>query len=81
MSRSAQGEESRSYVKDVECYYCHKKWHYINFCKLMKQDLEDKKNQKGSADSVSVVDGESDDSEAYADVLSVSLSKNSLIDS
>jgi hypothetical protein len=47
----------------------------------MKQDLEDKKNQKGSADSVSVVDGEFDDNEAYADVLSVSSGKNSLIDS
>jgi hypothetical protein len=47
----------------------------------MKQDLEDKKNQKGSADLVSVANGEFDDSEAYADVLSVSSGKNSLIDS
>jgi hypothetical protein len=51
------------------------------FCRLMKQDLEDKKNKKGSADSVNVVDGEFDDNEAYADVLSISLGKNSLIDS
>jgi hypothetical protein len=81
MSRSAQGGESRSDAKDVECYYCHKKGHYRKFCRLMKQDLEDKKNQKGSADSVSVADGEFDDSEAYVDVLSVSSGKNSLIDS
>jgi hypothetical protein len=47
----------------------------------MKQDLEDKKNQKGFTDLVSVADGEFDDSEAYADVLSVSSGKNSLIDS
>jgi hypothetical protein len=47
----------------------------------MKQDLEDKKNQKGSIDLVSVADGESDDSEVSVDVLSVSSGKNSLIDS
>ena len=47
----------------------------------MKQDLEDKKNQKDFADSVSVVNDEFDDSEAYADVLSISSGKNSLIDS
>jgi hypothetical protein len=46
----------------------------------MKQDLKDKKNQKGSADSISVADGEFDDSKAYANDLSVSLGKNSLID-
>jgi hypothetical protein len=81
MSRSAQDGESRSDAKDMECYYCHKKWHYRKFCKLMKQDLEDKKNQKSFANSVSVANGESDDSEAYADVLSISSGKNSLIDS
>ena len=64
MSRLAQGGESWSDAKDVECYYCHKKGHYRKFCRLMKQDLEDKKNQKGSADSISVADGEFDDSEA-----------------
>jgi hypothetical protein len=42
----------------------------------MKQDLGDKKNQKGSTDSVSVADGEFDDSEAYVDVLSVLSGKN-----
>jgi hypothetical protein len=80
-SRSAQGEESRSDAKDVECYYCHKKGHYRRFCRLMKQDLEDKKNQKGSADSVNVANDESDDSEVSADLLSVSSGTDSLIDS
>ena len=75
MSRSTQGGESRSYTKDVECYYCHKKGHYRKFYRMMKQDLEDMKNHKGSTDSVNVADGEFDDSEAYADVLSVSLGK------
>jgi hypothetical protein len=81
MSRSAQGGESRLDAKDMECYYCHKKGHYRKFCRLMKQDLKDKKNHKGSADSVSVADGEFDDSEAYANVLSISSGKNYLIDS
>jgi hypothetical protein len=81
MSRSAQGGESRLDAKDVEYYYCHKKGHYKNFCRLMKQDLEDKKNQKGSANSVSVADGESNDNKVNTDVLSVSSGKNSLIDS
>jgi hypothetical protein len=72
MSRSAQGGEFRSDAKDVEFYYCHEKCHYRKFSKLVKQDLKDKKNHKGSTDSVSVADGEFDDSEAYADVLSVS---------
>ena len=44
MSRLAQGGESQSYAKDMECYYCHKKGHYKIFCRLMKQDLKDKKN-------------------------------------
>jgi hypothetical protein len=65
----------------VECYYCHKKGHYKKFCRLVKQDLEDKKNHKGSIDSVSVADGKFDDSEPYADVLLVSSCNNSLIDS
>ena len=47
----------------------------------MKQDLEDKKNRKGSTDSVSVANGEFDDSEVSAYVLSVSSGENSLIDS
>ena len=47
----------------------------------MKQGLEDKKNQKGSTDSVSWADGESDDIEVSAVVLSISLGKISLIDS
>jgi hypothetical protein len=81
MSRSAQGGESRSDAKDVECYYCHEKGHYKKFCRLMEQDLEDKKNHKGFAYSISVADGEFDDSEAYPDVLLVSSGKNSLIDS
>lgn len=80
-SRSAKDEESRSDAKDVECYYCHKKGHYRRFCRVLKQDLEDKKNQKGSADSVSVANDESDDSEVSADLLSVSSGTDSLIDS
>jgi hypothetical protein len=53
-SRSAKDEDSRSYAKVVECYSCHNKGHYIRFCRVLKQDLEDKKNKKGSTYSVSV---------------------------
>jgi hypothetical protein len=81
MSRSAQGGESQSYAKDVECYYCHKKGYYIKFCRLMKQELEDKKNYKSFVDSVSMASGESDDNEVSTYVLSISSSKNSFIDS
>jgi hypothetical protein len=80
-SRSAHDEESRSDAKNVKCYYCHKKCHCKRFCSLMKQDLEDKKNQKGSADSVNAAHDQSNDSEVNAYVLSVSSGIDSLIDS
>ena len=32
--------------KDVECFYCHKKGHYKNQCKELKEYLEKKKNGK-----------------------------------
>ena len=32
--------------KDVECFYCHKKGHYKNQCKELKEHLEEKKNGK-----------------------------------
>jgi hypothetical protein len=54
---------------------------YRRFCRMMKQDLKDKKNQKGFADSVNMANNESNDSEFYADVLSVSTGTDSLIDS
>jgi hypothetical protein len=43
--------------------------------------MEDKKNHKGSVDSASVANDESNDSEVSADVLSVSSGIDSLIDS
>jgi hypothetical protein len=56
----------------VECYYCHKKGYFKRFCRLMKQDLKDKKNHIGFADSVNVANDESDGSEVSAYVLSIS---------
>jgi hypothetical protein len=68
-SHSTKDEESFSNAKDVECYYYHKKWHHRRFCKVLKQDLEDKKNQKSSPDLDSVTNNKSDDSEVSVDLL------------
>ena len=51
--------------KDVECFYCHKKWHYKNQCKELKEHLEEKKNGKKPLESASVAEEISNDSEVY----------------
>jgi hypothetical protein len=79
-SRSAKDKEFWSDAKNAEFYYCHKK-DTRRFCRVLKQNLEDKKNRKGSANSVSVANDKSDDCEVCADLLSVSLGTDSLIDS
>jgi hypothetical protein len=56
----------------VECYYFHKKEHYKIFCKVLKQGLKDKKNQKSSVDLVSAANDESDDSKVSLNLLSIS---------
>lgn len=70
-SCSTSNEESRSNTK-VECFYCHKKWHHKRFCRVLKQDLKDKKNQKSFADLVSVSNDESDDSKVSENLFSIS---------
>uniref|UniRef100_A0A2N9IT84 CCHC-type domain-containing protein n=1 Tax=Fagus sylvatica TaxID=28930 RepID=A0A2N9IT84_FAGSY len=65
--------QSKSCVKkDIECFYCHKKGHYKNQCKELKQHLEERKNEKKAVESTSVVEEKSDDSEIDGDLLSVS---------
>uniref|UniRef100_A0A2N9J8T4 CCHC-type domain-containing protein n=1 Tax=Fagus sylvatica TaxID=28930 RepID=A0A2N9J8T4_FAGSY len=65
--------QSRSRAKkDVECFYCHKKGHYKNQCKELKQHLEERKNEKKAAESASVIEEKSDDNEVDGDLLSVS---------
>ena len=64
--------QSRSSAKnDVECFYCHKKWHYKNQCKELKQHLEERKNEKKAAKSASVVEEKPDDNEVDGDLLLV----------
>jgi hypothetical protein len=81
-SHLLKDEESRSDAKDVECYYCHKKCHYKRFCMVLKLYLLEKKKKKKVQKSVSVVnDNSNDNSEVSTDLLSVSSSTDSLIDS
>ena len=64
--------QSRSSAKnDVECFYCHKKGHYKNQCKELKQHLEERKNEKKAAKSASVVEEKPDDNEVDGDLLLV----------
>ena len=67
--------------KDVECFYCHKKRHYKNQCKELKEHLEEKKNGKKPLESTSVAEEISDDSEVGTDLLSVSSGNNVLLES
>jgi hypothetical protein len=39
-------EEFWSNAKYGEYYYCHNKWHYRRFCRVLKQDFEDKKGMR-----------------------------------
>ena len=74
--------QSKSHAKkDVECFYCHKKGHYKNQCKELKEHLQEKKNGKKPLESASVTKETSDDSEVGADLLSVSLGNNVLLES
>ena len=74
--------QSKSCAKKyVECFYCHKKGHYKNQCKELKDHLEEKKNGKKPLESTSVAKETSDDSEVIANLLSVSLSNNVLLES
>jgi hypothetical protein len=66
--------------KDVEWYYCHKEGQYRRFCRVLKQDLEDKKNKKSFVNLVSVANDESEDSKVNTNLLSVSLGIDSLIE-
>ena len=67
--------------KDVECFYYHKKGHYKNQCKELKEHLEEKKNEKKPLESASVAEETLDDSEVGANLLSVSSSNNVLLES
>jgi hypothetical protein len=49
-------------------------------CRVLKQDLEYKKNHKSSTDSISVANDEFDGSEASAYILLVSSGTDSLLD-
>jgi hypothetical protein len=74
--------QSRSQAKkDVECFYCHKKGHYKNQCKELKQHLKERKNEKKAAKSASVVEEKSDGSEVDGDLLSVSSGNDALLES
>ena len=65
--------QSKSCVKkDIECFYCHKKGHWKNQCKELKQHLEERKNEKKAVESTSVVEEKLDDNEIDGDLLSVS---------
>ena len=79
-NRNRSQSKSRA-KKDVECFYCHKKGHYKNQCKELKEQLEEKKNGKKPLESTSVAEETSDDSEVYADLLSVSSGNNVLLES
>lgn len=79
-NRNISQSKSRA-KKDVECFYCHKKGHYKNQCKELKEHLEEKKNGKKPLESVSVAEEMSDDSEVGADLLSVSSGNNVLLES
>ena len=79
-NRNRSQSKSRA-KKDVECFYCHKKGHYKNQCKELKEHLEEKKNGKKPLESASVAEETSDDSEVGADLLSVSSGNNVLLES
>ena len=55
--------QSKCAKKDVECFYCHKKGHYKNQCKELKEHLKEKKNGKKPLESTSVAEETLDDSE------------------
>ena len=85
-SRGRNSNKNRSQSKsrakkDVECFYCHKKGHYKNRCKELKEHLEEKNNGKKPLESTSVTKETSDDSEVGANLLSVSSSNNVLLES
>ena len=85
-SRGQNSNRNRSQFKscakkDVECFYCHKKGHYKNQCKELKEHLEEKKNGKKPLESANVAEETSDDSEVGADLLSVSSGNNVLLES
>ena len=67
--------------KDIKCFYCHKKGHYKNQYKELKEHLEKKKNGKKSLESASVAEETSDDHEVGADLLSISSGNNVLLES
>ena len=67
--------------RSVEFFYCHKKGHYKNQCKELKEHLEEKKNGKKPLESTSVAKEISDDSEVGTDLLSVSSGNNVLLES
>ena len=74
--------QSRSCTKnDVKCFCCHKKGHYKNQCKELKQHLEERKNEKKAAESASVVEEKSEDNEVDGDLLSVLSSNDALSES
>ena len=79
-NRNRSQSKSRA-KKDVECFYCHKKGHYKNRCKELKEHLEEKKNGKKPLESTSVTEETSDDNEVCANLLSVSSSNNVLLES
>ena len=73
--------QSKSHAKkDVEFFYCHKKGHYKNQCKELKEHLERKMNGKKPLESASVVEETSDDSEVGANLLLISSSSDVLLE-
>ena len=83
-SRGRNSNRNRSQFKssakkDVECFYCHKKGHYKNQCKDLKEHLKEKKNGKKPLELASAAKETSDDSEVGADLLSVSSSNSVLL--
>ena len=79
-NRNRSQSKSRA-KKDVECFYCHKKGHYKNQCKELKEHLEEKKNGKKPLESASVAKETSNDSEVGVDLLLVSSGNNVLLES
>ena len=79
-NRNRSQSKSRA-KKDIKCFYCHKKGHYKNQYKELKEHLEKKKNGKKSLESASVAEETSDDHEVGADLLSISSGNNVLLES
>ena len=56
----SRGRSSLISKKDVECYYCHKKWHMKRECRKLKfkEQNKEKNSEKKQNDTAVVTDGE-----------------------